>query len=375
MADAAKIVIPADLKPGDGRFGAGPSKVRQEQVDALSALATTYLGTSHRQATVKNQVARLRTGLRDMFTLPDGYEVLLGNGGSTAFWDIATFGLIQDRAQFLTFGEFGAKFAEAAAAAPHLGTPTVITAPPGDAPSFVPEAGIDVYATPHNETSTGVAIPVRRVAGDPGALTVIDATSGAGGLTVDPNEFDVYYFAPQKCFAADGGLWFALVSPAAVERIETISASGRWVPAFLDLKIALDNSRAEQTYNTPALSTILLMAEQVDWYNSQGGLAWTTARTAESSSHLYSWAEDRAFASPFVTDPAKRSAVVATIDFDDSVDAATVAKVLRANGIVDTDPYRKLGRNQLRIAVFPAVDPSDVVALTACIDHVVAALT
>ncbi len=375
MADAAKIVIPADLKPADGRFGAGPSKVRQEQVDALSALATTYLGTSHRQATVKNQVARLRTGLRDMFSLPDGYEVLLGNGGSTAFWDIATFGLIQDRAQFLTFGEFGAKFAEAAAAAPHLGTPTVITAPPGDAPSFVPEAGIDVYATPHNETSTGVAIPVRRVAGDPGALTVIDATSGAGGLAVDPNEFDVYYFAPQKCFAADGGLWFALVSPAAVERIETISASGRWVPAFLDLKIALDNSRAEQTYNTPALSTILLMAEQVDWYNSQGGLAWTTARTAESSSHLYSWAEDRAFASPFVTDPAKRSAVVATIDFDDSVDAAMVAKVLRANGIVDTDPYRKLGRNQLRIAVFPAVDPSDVVALTACIDHVVAALT
>ena len=275
----------------------------------------------------------------------------------------------------MTFGEFGAKFAEAAAAAPHLGTPTVITAPPGDAPSFVPEAGIDVYATPHNETSTGVAIPVRRVAGDPGALTVIDATSGAGGLAVDPNEFDVYYFAPQKCFAADGGLWFALVSPAAVERIETISASGRWVPAFLDLKIALDNSRAEQTYNTPALSTILLMAEQVDWYNSQGGLAWTTARTAESSSHLYSWAEDRAFASPFVTDPAKRSAVVATIDFDDSVDAAMVAKVLRANGIVDTDPYRKLGRNQLRIAVFPAVDPSDVVALTACIDHVVAALT
>ncbi len=375
MADAAKIVIPADLKPADGRFGAGPSKVRQEQVDALSALATTYLGTSHRQATVKNQVARLRTGLRDMFSLPDGYEVLLGNGGSTAFWDIATFGLIQDRAQFLTFGEFGAKFAEAAAAAPHLGTPTVITAPPGDAPSFVPEAGIDVYATPHNETSPGVAIPVRRVAGDPGALTVIDATSGAGGLAVDPNEFDVYYFAPQKCFAADGGLWFALVSPAAVERIETISASGRWVPAFLDLKIALDNSRAEQTYNTPALSTILLMAEQVDWYNSQGGLAWTTARTAESSSHLYSWAEDRAFASPFVTDPAKRSAVVATIDFDDSVDAAMVAKVLRANGIVDTDPYRKLGRNQLRIAVFPAVDPSDVVALTACIDHVVAALT
>ena len=375
MADAANIVIPADLKPADGRFGAGPSKVRQEQVDALAAVATTYLGTSHRQATVKNQVGRLRSGLRDLFSLPEGYEVLLGNGGSTAFWDIATFGLIQDRAQFLTFGEFGAKFAEAAAAAPHLGTPTIISAPPGDAPVFAPESGIDVYATPHNETSTGVAIPVRRAAGDAGALTVIDATSGAGGLAVDPAEFDVYYFAPQKCFAADGGIWFALVSPAAVERIESINASGRWVPAFLDLKIALDNSRADQTYNTPALSTILLMAEQVDWYNAQGGLAWTTARTTQSSSHIYDWAESRSFTTPFVADPAKRSAVVATIDFDDSIDATIVAKVLRANGIVDTDPYRKLGRNQLRIAVFPAVDPADVAALTDCIDHVVTALS
>jgi phosphoserine aminotransferase len=375
MADAANIVIPADLKPADGRFGSGPSKVRQEQVDALAAVATTYLGTSHRQAAVKNQVGRLRSGLRDLFSLPEGYEVLLGNGGSTAFWDIATFGLIQDRAQFLTFGEFGAKFAEAATAAPHLGPPTIITAPPGDAPAFAPETGIDVYATPHNETSTGVAIPVRRVAGDAGALTVIDATSGAGGLAVDPNEFDVYYFAPQKCFAADGGIWFALVSPSAIERIELINASGRWVPAFLDLKIALDNSRADQTYNTPALSTILLMAEQVDWYNAQGGLAWTTARTTQSSSHLYDWAESRSFTTPFVADPAKRSAVVATIDFDDSIDATTVAKVLRANGIVDTDPYRKLGRNQLRIAVFPAVDPADVAALTDCIDHVVTALS
>jgi phosphoserine aminotransferase len=375
MADAANIVIPADLKPADGRFGSGPSKVRQEQVDALAAVATTYLGTSHRQAAVKNQVGRLRSGLRDLFSLPEGYEVLLGNGGSTAFWDVATFGLIQDRAQFLTFGEFGAKFAEAATAAPHLGSPTIITAPPGDAPAFAPESGIDVYATPHNETSTGVAIPVRRVAGDAGALTVIDATSGAGGLAVDPNEFDVYYFAPQKCFAADGGIWFALVSPSAIERIELINASGRWVPAFLDLKIALDNSRADQTYNTPALSTILLMAEQVDWYNAQGGLAWTTARTTQSSSHLYDWAESRSFTTPFVADPAKRSAVVATIDFDDSIDATTVAKVLRANGIVDTDPYRKLGRNQLRIAVFPAVDPADVAALTDCIDHVVTALS
>jgi phosphoserine aminotransferase len=375
MADAANIVIPADLKPADGRFGSGPSKVRQEQVDALAAVATTYLGTSHRQTTVKNQVGRLRSGLHDLFSLPEGYEVLLGNGGSTAFWDVATFGLIQDRAQFLTFGEFGAKFAEAATAAPHLGSPTIITAPPGDAPAFAPESGIDVYATPHNETSTGVAIPVRRVAGDAGALTVIDATSGAGGLAVDPNEFDVYYFAPQKCFAADGGIWFALVSPSAIERIELINASGRWVPAFLDLKIALDNSRADQTYNTPALSTILLMAEQVDWYNAQGGLAWTTARTTQSSSHLYDWAESRSFTTPFVADPAKRSAVVATIDFDDSIDATTVAKVLRANGIVDTDPYRKLGRNQVRIAVFPAVDPADVAALTDCIDHVVTALS
>ena len=374
MADAAKIVIPADRKPADGRFGAGPSKVRPEQVAALSKVATTYLGTSHRQATVKNEVARLRNGLRDLFSLPDGYEVLLGNGGATAFWDIATFGLIRDRAQFLTFGEFGAKFAEAAAAAPHLGNPTIRTAPAGDAPDFAPEVGIDVYATPHNETSTGVAKPVVRVHGDAGALTVIDATSGAGGLAVDPNEFDVYYFAPQKCFASDGGLWFALMSPAAIARVEEIHESARWTPAFLDLKIALDNSRAEQTYNTPALATILMMAEQVDWYNEQGGLAWTTARTAESSGHIYSWAGERDFTTPFVSDPAKRSAVVATIDFDDSIDAALVAKVLRANGIVDTDPYRKLGRNQLRIAVFPAVEPSDVVALTDCIDYVVGEL-
>ena len=284
--DPTTITIPADLLPADGRFGCGPSKVRVEQVDALRGAATTILGTSHRQKTVKSQVGRVRSGLAELFALPDGYEVILGNGGSTAFWDAATFGLIRDRAQFLTFGEFGSKFAKAAKTAPHLGAPTVITSDPGSAPVFAAEAGIDLYGTPHNETSTGVAITPTRVAGaDAGALMAFDATSAAGGLAVDPTQFDVYYFAPQKCFASDGGLWFALLSPAAVERIESIAASGRWVPAFLDLKIALDNSRLEQTYNTPALATILMMAEQVDWFNSQGGMAWTTARTAESAGH------------------------------------------------------------------------------------------
>lgn len=370
--DATAIQIPADLLPADGRFGSGPSKVRVEQVDALRAAATTILGTSHRQKTVKSQVGRLRSGLAQLFALPEGYEVLLSNGGSTAFWDAATFGLINDRAQFLSFGEFGSKFAKAAADAPHLGAPTVIKSEPGDAPVFAAEAGIDFYGSPHNETSTGVAITPTRVAGaDPGALVAFDATSAAGGLAVDPAQFDVYYFAPQKCFASDGGLWFALVSPAAVERIESIAASGRWCPAFLDLKIALDNSRADQTYNTPALATVLMMAEQVDWFNSQGGMAFTTARTAESAGHLYGWAEASEYATPYVTDPAKRSNVVGTIDFAESIDAKEVAKALRANGIVDTEPYRKLGRNQLRVAMFPAVDPADVAKLTGCIDYVV----
>jgi phosphoserine aminotransferase len=373
--DPTTITIPADLLPVDGRFGCGPSKVRIEQVDALRGAATTILGTSHRQKTVRSQVGRVRSGLAELFALPDGYEVILGNGGSTAFWDAATFGLIEDRAQFLTFGEFGSKFAKAAKTAPHLGAPTVISSDPGSAPVFAAEAGIDLYGTPHNETSTGVAITPTRVAGaDAGALMAFDATSAAGGLAVDPTQFDVYYFAPQKCFASDGGLWFALLSPAAVERIESIAASGRWVPAFLDLKIALDNSRLEQTYNTPALATILMMAEQVDWFNSQGGMAWTTARTAESAGTLYGWAEASEFATPYVTDPALRSNVVGTIDFDDSVDATAVAKALRANGILDTEPYRKLGRNQLRVAMFPSVDPGDVAALTRSIDHVVAAL-
>jgi phosphoserine aminotransferase len=374
--DPSTITIPAGLLPRDGRFGCGPSKVRVEQVDALRGAATSILGTSHRQKTVKSQVGRVRAGLAQLFALPEGYEVILGNGGSTAFWDAATFGLIRDRAQFLSFGEFGSKFAKAAKDAPHLGDPTVVKSEPGSAPQFAAEAGIDLYGTPHNETSTGVAItPTRVVGADEGALMAFDATSAAGGLAVDPAQFDAYYFAPQKCFASDGGLWFALLSPAAVERIESLAASGRWVPAFLDLKIALDNSRLDQTYNTPALATILMMAEQVDWFNEQGGMAWTTARTAESAATLYGWAEASPFATPYVADPALRSHVVGTIDFADSVDAAAVAKVLRANGIVDTEPYRKLGRNQLRIAMFPSVEPADVAALTKCIDHVVSALS
>lgn len=367
------ITIPSDLLPRDGRFGAGPSKVRREQVEGLLDVAGTYLGTSHRQKTVKSQVGRLRSGLASLFGLPDGYEVVLSNGGSTAFWDVATFGLIRDRAQFLSFGEFGAKFAKAAKVAPHLGDPTIITAEPGDAPAFSPEDGIDVYATPHNETSTGVAVPPKRpVAGD--ALHLVDATSAAGGLAVDIAEVDAYYFAPQKSFGSDGGLWFALMSPAAIERAAQIHESGRWTPAFLDLQTAIENSRLDQTYNTPALATIYLMAEQVDWFNGNGGMEWCVARTSESSGVLYDWAEASSFATPFVADPAKRSGVVATIDLDDAIDATAVTKALRANGIVDTEPYRKLGRNQLRIAVFPAVEPDDVRALTRCIDHVVDAL-
>jgi phosphoserine aminotransferase len=373
--DPAAIQIPADLKPADGRFGSGPSKVRAAQVEALTSVATTYLGTSHRQKTVRSEVQRLREGIAQLFSLPEGYEVILGNGGSTAFWDIATFGLIEDRAQFLSFGEFGSKFAAAAKSAPHLGDPSVIKSEPGDAPSFSAAAGIDAYATPHNETSTGVAVTPRRVQGaDEGALLLVDATSAAGGLAVDVAETDAYYFAPQKCFASDGGLWIALLSPAALARVAQIQASGRWTPAFLDLQIAIDNSRLEQTYNTPALATIFLAAEQTDWFNEQGGLGWCVQRTAESSSTLYTWAEKSEYTTPYVSDPAKRSAVVGTIDFDDSVDATLVAKALRANGIVDVEPYRKLGRNQLRVAMFPAVEPSDVVALTACIDHVVASL-
>jgi phosphoserine aminotransferase len=368
----ADIVIPSALLPTDGRFGCGPSKVRPEQLAHLAANAE-LLGTSHRQSPVKSLVGRVRTGLSELFRLPDGYEVVLGNGGSTAFWDAAAFSLIERRSENLTFGEFGAKFAKAAAA-PHLEAPHVIDAPGGSRSEVEIVEGVDVYAWPHNETSTGVMAPVRRVHGDPGALTVIDATSAAGGIDIDASETDVYYFAPQKNFASDGGLWFALMSPAAIERIDRIAASGRWIPEFLSLKNAVDNSRLDQTLNTPAISTLLLMEAQLDWMNANGGLAFADARTRESSGHLYAWAEERAFATPFVTDAAHRSQVVVTIDFDASIDAARVASVLRANGIVDTEPYRKLGRNQLRVATFTAIDPADVRALTSAIDYVVEAL-
>jgi len=372
----SEIRIPSDVLPVDGRFGSGPSKVRREQTDALAAVWQTYMGTSHRQATVRNQVQRLREGLSTLFTLPEGYEVVLGNGGSTVFWDVASFGLIRDRAQFLSFGEFGAKFASGVKKAPHLGSPTIHASDPGSAPHFAAEAGIDAYCSPHNETSTGVAVTPRRVAGaDSDSLMIIDATSAAGGLSVDPTQFDTYYFAPQKSFGSDGGLWFALMSPAAIARATEIKESGRWIPDSLDLVTAIDNSRLQQTYNTPALATIFLMAEQVDWFNTNGGLTWTTARTGESSALIYDWAERNPLLSPFVSDPALRSKVVATIDVDESIDATAITKALRANGIVDTEPYRKLGRNQLRIAVFPAVDPEDVKALIASVDYVMSQLT
>ncbi len=368
--------IPSELLPRDGRFGAGPSKVRPAQLEALVATGRGYLGTSHRQKPVKEQVARLRAGLRQLFSLPDGYEVALGNGGATAFWDIATFGLIRSRSMHASFGEFSSKFAAAAKAAPFLDDPVVVKSEPGTHPELTAEAGVDLYALTHNETSTGVMMPIRRVEGaDDGALIAVDATSGAGGLPVDPQEFDVYYFSPQKSFASDGGLWFALLSPAAQERIAQIAGSGRWVPASYDLTVALDNSTKDQTYNTPSLATLFLMAEQVDWMNGNGGLQWCVQRTADSSSRLYTWADKTDYATPYVQDPGKRSQVIGTIDFDDAVDAAAVAKVLRANGVVDTEPYRKLGRNQLRIAMFPAIEPDDVEALTGCIDHVVSRLS
>jgi phosphoserine aminotransferase len=375
MANFPEIVIPADLLPVDGRFGAGPSKVRPEQIQALVEKSVSVMGTSHRQKPVKNEVAALRTGLAKMFSIPAGYEVVIGNGGTTAFWEIATFGLIRDRAQFLTFGEFGSKFASSAKAAPFLGEQSVIKSEPGDAPAFAAEAGLDAYCTPHNETSTGVAIPPVRPAGaDKDALVLIDATSGAGGLPVDLNQVDVYYFSPQKCFASDGGLFVAIMSPAAIARAEEIKASGRYIPAFLDLMTAIENSRLDQTYNTPALATILMMNEQIKWFNSNGGLDWCVSRTKESSDAIYEWAMASEHATPFVADPAKRSQVVATVNFDESIDAEVVAKVLRANGVVDTEPYRKLGRNQLRISVFPAVEPSDVRQLLKCIDFVIAQL-
>jgi len=371
---SAEIIIPAEIKPVDGRFGCGPSKIRPEALAALSASSNLILGTSHRQKPVKNVVKRVRDGLHSLFNLPVGYEVILGNGGSTAFWDIATLGLIQERSQHLVFGEFSSKFASAAKEAPFLGEPTVIKSEPGTHPLAVTEPGIDVYALTHNETSTGVSMPILRPAGSEGALVVVDATSGAGGLLVDPREFDTYYFAPQKSFASDGGLWIAIMSPAAIARVESIKASGRWIPAFFDLSIAIENSRLDQTYNTPAVTTLMLLAEQIEWMNAGGGLSFAAGRSAQSSNTLYSWAEKTSYTTPFVVDPAMRSKVVGTINFDDAIDATKIAAALRVNGIVDTEPYRKLGKNQLRIGMFPAVNPSDVEALTQCIEFVVAAL-
>jgi phosphoserine aminotransferase len=368
----AEIQIPADIRPADGRFGAGPSKVRPEALSALAATGSSLLGTSHRQAPVKNLVRRVREGVSSLFQLPEGYQVVLGNGGSTAFWDIAAFGLVREKSQHLSFGEFSSKFAASTKAAPWLADPSVVKSDPGTHPLPVAEAGVDVYALTHNETSTGVAMPIKRVAGaDEGSLVLVDATSGAGGLPVDVSETDVYYFAPQKCFASDGGLWIGLFSPAALARAAEIAGSGRYIPPFFDLPTAIDNSSKDQTYNTPALSTLFLLNEQLEWLNGNGGLDWSVARTADSSSRLYTWAEKSSYANPFVAEPAERSQVIGTIDFDDSIDAAAVAKVLRANGIVDTEPYRKLGRNQLRVAMFPAVDPADVESLTVCIDYVI----
>jgi phosphoserine aminotransferase len=373
--DPRQITIPPELLPDDGRFGCGPSKVRSQQIDAVVAGAATLLGTSHRQAPVKNVVGSIRSGLNDLFGLPEGWEVVLGNGGTTVFWDAATFGLVEHRSQHLVFGEFSSKFATACATAPHLGEPTVVESPTGTHPDVAAEAGIDLYALTHNETSTGVAMtPVRPARADAGALVAVDATSAAGGLRWDVDAVDVYYFAPQKCFAADGGLWIAACSPAAVERIERIAASGRWCPASIDLGIALTNSRANQTYNTPAVATLVMLANQVEWMNGLGGLDACAARSDESAATMYGWAERSEFAAPFVADRRQRSSVVATIDLADSVRADDVNAALRANGIVDTDSYRKLGRNQLRIGMFPAIEPADVAALTACIDHVVAEL-
>jgi phosphoserine aminotransferase len=371
MSDPAQIVIPADLLPADGRFGSGPTKVRDAQMEALAAAGRSLLGTSHRQAPVRNLVQRIRDGLAALFGLPDDYLVVLSNGGTTAFWESAAFGLVSAKVQHLSFGEFSSKFAKVTEATPWLAALSFITSAPGTHPAPRAESGVDAYALTHNETSTGVAMPVRRVPdADKGALVLVDATSAAGGIAVDPAEFDAYYFAPQKCFGSDGGLWLALLSPAAVERAARIAASDRYIPEFLSLQAAIEQSRLQQTYNTPALTTLVLLADQVDWMLGQGGMAWTTERTAASSGILYNWAEKSPVAMPFVADPAARSQVVVTIDFADHIQATTLSAALRANGIVDTDSYRKLGRNQLRIGTFPAIEPGDVEALTACIDYV-----
>ncbi|MCT1719350.1 phosphoserine transaminase [Corynebacterium amycolatum] len=364
-------VLPEEFQPGDGRFGCGPSKVRPAQIQAIVDGGTSIMGTSHRQPAVKNVVGDVREGLAELFQLPEGYEIVLSLGGATAFWDAATFGLIEKKSAHLTYGEFSSKFAKASKMAPLLDAPQIIEAEPGSAPEVVAgEEGVDLIGWAHNETSTGTMVPVTRPAGSEGQLVAIDATSGAGGLPVDMSQADVYYFSPQKCFASDGGIWLAAMSPAAIERIEKINSSDRFIPAFLNLQTAVDNSRKNQTYNTPAVGTLLMLADQVKWMNANGGLDGMVARTTESSSHLYNWAENRAEATPFVTDAAKRSLVVGTIDFEDNIDAAQIAKVLRANGILDIEPYRKLGRNQLRIGMFPAIDPEDIRRLTGAIDWV-----
>jgi phosphoserine aminotransferase len=373
--DPQTIRIHDSILPADGRFGCGPSKVRHEQIEAITAAATTTMGTSHRKPPVKALVGSIRSGLADLFSLPDGWEIVLGNGGTTIFWDAATFGLVDRRSQHLVFGEFSSKFAEACTAAPHLERPSVVERAAGDHPLPAAVEGVDLYALTHNETSTGVAMQLARPAGaDDGAIVAVDATSAAGGLRWDPDQVDVYYFAPQKCFAADGGLWLAACSPAATERIQQIAASDRWRPASLDLGIALTNSRANQTYNTPAVATLIMLDTQLQWMNANGGLDWCASRSDASAAIMYGWAERRPWATPFVADPAKRSSVVATIDLDDSIDANVVSAVLRANGVLDTDSYRKLGRNQLRVGMFPAIDPADIEALTRCIDSVVESL-
>ncbi|GAB3493616.1 phosphoserine transaminase [Amycolatopsis cihanbeyliensis] len=371
MTDPAELTLPTELQPADGRFGCGPSKVRQEQVANLAKEGAALLGTSHRQKPVKSLVGRVRAGLSELFSLPEGYEVVLGNGGTTAFWDAAAFGLVRERAQHFTYGEFSTKFAKVTKGAPFLADPIVVEAEPGTAPEIAYQQGADLIGWAHNETSTGVAVPVRRPAGSEGALVAVDATSGAGGLPVKAEDFDVYYFAPQKSFASDGGLWLALMSPAALDRIGELGGSDRWVPEFLSLTTALDNSRKDQTYNTPAVATLFLLADQIEWMLGNGGLDWATARTRDSSTRLYEWAEKTSYATPFVQDPAHRSQVVGTVDFTEDVDAAAVAKTLRANGVVDVEPYRKLGRNQLRVGLFPAIEPDDVTALTRAIEWVV----
>ena len=368
MQPTTAITIPAEMLPSDGRFGCGPSKVRDAQLDALAGAGRRLMGTSHRQPPIKQLVGSVRAGLRELFSLPDGWEVVLGNGGSTVFWDVATFGLVEQRSQHLVFGEFSQKFADATAAAPHLGQPMVVSSEPGTHPAAI-AADVDTYCLTHNETSTGVAMQLKRPAGIGDALVIVDATSAAGGLAWSPSEVDVYYFAPQKSFASDGGLWIACCSPRAIARIEKINSTGRWTPASLDLKIALDNSRADQTYNTPAIATIFLLDQQLQWMLAQGGLSWCAARTAESAGVIYNWAQQSAYATPFVANTAQRSHVVATIDLD-GVAATDMSAVLRHNGIVDTDGYRKLGRNQLRVGMFPAVEPADVAALTRCVDYV-----